>query len=330
VMAFFLSGMPRAVATCGTALADEHFRMLKNFTRNIVLAYDADAAGQKAAEKFYEWETRFEIRLNVAALPAGRDPADVWRDDPSLLTRAVEEAKPFLQFRLERMLATAETTTIEGKARAAEQAMVMINEHPNEIVRGQYITLVAVQLGLDAAQLVALAERGARRPRSDDRERGEPAAAPQARRPRVDPRELAALRVAIHEPALVSDRLHAPLFVDPVARCAFDALASAETLHDAIASATTDDARDLLERLAVEEPAWGDDPAAHATEVIVALVESAATRRHRELVAAGDMRASDVKRLLSDLAAARSAANWVIANQSADQLLPWLADPLEV
>src|SRR5262249_49648785 len=51
VMAFALAGVPWAVATCGTALADEHFQMLKNLARRVTLAYDADAAGQGAAER---------------------------------------------------------------------------------------------------------------------------------------------------------------------------------------------------------------------------------------------------------------------------------------
>src|SRR5439155_20235621 len=74
VIGLFQVGLPRAVATCGTALADEHFRILKNFARRVVLAYDADAAGQAAAERFYEWEQRYEIDLAVAALPARSDP----------------------------------------------------------------------------------------------------------------------------------------------------------------------------------------------------------------------------------------------------------------
>ena len=84
-MAFALAGAPNAVATCGTALADDHFQILKNLARKVVLAYDSDAAGQGAAEKWYEWEQRYDIQLEVADLPAGRDPADVWRDDPQLL-----------------------------------------------------------------------------------------------------------------------------------------------------------------------------------------------------------------------------------------------------
>jgi len=110
--------MPRAVATCGTALADEHFRMLKNFARRIVLAYDADTAGQAAAERFYEWERRYEVDLAVAALPPGSDPGDVARRDPAALREAVANAQPFLAFRLERVLGAADLGGPEGRARA--------------------------------------------------------------------------------------------------------------------------------------------------------------------------------------------------------------------
>ena len=120
VMAFALAGAPNAVATCGTALADDHFQILKNLARKVVLAYDSDAAGQGAAEKWYGWEQHYEIQLQVADLPAGRDPADVWHDDPQQLLHALERATPFLQFRLDRVLQAADLATLEGRARAAE------------------------------------------------------------------------------------------------------------------------------------------------------------------------------------------------------------------
>ena len=83
VMAFMLAGVPNVVATCGTALADEHFMLLKNLARRITLAYDADAAGQAAADRCYQWEQRFEVEFRVADSRPGNDPADVWRDDPA-------------------------------------------------------------------------------------------------------------------------------------------------------------------------------------------------------------------------------------------------------
>ena len=139
VIGFHRVGLNRAVATCGTALADEHFKMLKNFARRIVLAYDADAAGQNAAEKFYEWEKRYEIDLRVVALPAGADPGDLARTDPERLRVAVAEARPFLAFRLDRELAKADLRAPEGRGRAFELAADLIREHPSPFVREQYL-----------------------------------------------------------------------------------------------------------------------------------------------------------------------------------------------
>ncbi len=158
VIGFHRAGMPRAVATCGTALADDHFRMLKNFARRIVLAYDADNAGQSAAAKFYTWERTFEIDLFVVALPPGADPADLARNDPDALAGAVKNARPFLQFRIERLLATGNLKTPEGRARAFEQAALMILEHPNALVREQYLRQVAGQCQISEDAMAATLE----------------------------------------------------------------------------------------------------------------------------------------------------------------------------
>ena len=117
------AGIGEAVATCGTALAEGHIRLLTNFATRIVLAYDADAAGQAAAERCYEWERRFEVDIRVAVLPAGADPADLAQQDPDALTTAVAEAQPYLGFRLDRLFGRADLRTPEGRARAAAEAM---------------------------------------------------------------------------------------------------------------------------------------------------------------------------------------------------------------
>ena len=148
VMAFALAGVPNVVATCGTAFADDHFLTLKNLARKVVLAYDADNAGQAAAERCYQWEQRYEVQFQVADLEAGRDPADVWRDDPQALVSAVKGATPFLEFRIERLLAAADLSTFEGRAQARERAVAMIVEHPNELVRDQYVMRLADRLDI--------------------------------------------------------------------------------------------------------------------------------------------------------------------------------------
>ena len=134
VMAFHLAGVTNAVATCGTALADEHFVALKNLARKITLAYDADAAGQAAAERCYQWEQRFEVSVPGRRSSGGPRPR---RSRGTTIragsTKAVEGATPFLQFRLDRALAGADLSTIEGKARAANAAIAIIAEHPERL-----------------------------------------------------------------------------------------------------------------------------------------------------------------------------------------------------
>ena len=87
VIGCFQAGVPWAVATCGTALAEEHFTLLRNFAKRIVLAYDADAAGQSATSRVYEWERKHEVDVVVAAMPGGSDPGDLARTDPAALAR---------------------------------------------------------------------------------------------------------------------------------------------------------------------------------------------------------------------------------------------------
>lgn len=153
VIGFFRAGIPRAVATCGTALTEDHIRQLKRFTNRIVLAYDADEAGQAAAERVYEWEQRHEISLSVLELPAGSDPDEMSRSDPAGLAAAVATARPFLGFRIGRILAAADMGSPEGRARAAQLALLAVGEHPAELVRDQYVMEIADRCQIEPDRL---------------------------------------------------------------------------------------------------------------------------------------------------------------------------------
>ena len=182
VIGFHRAGLARAVATCGTALADEHFRTLKNFARRIVLAYDADNAGQSAAEKFYAWEKTYEIDIYVVSLPEGADPADLARSDPQLLTDAVTNARPFLAFRIERVLAAANLRTPEGRARAFETAAEAVMAHPNALVREQYLKEIAGRCQISEEAMARVLAAGPRPGRAPGGGRGRPSAGSQTER----------------------------------------------------------------------------------------------------------------------------------------------------
>ncbi|MEO5724148.1 MAG: DNA primase, partial [Ilumatobacteraceae bacterium] len=162
VIGFHSAGVRRAVATCGTALTEDHVRLLKRFASKVVLAFDADAAGQGAAAKFYEWEERHQVRVSVARFPKGKDPGELSVSDPDALGAAIDEALPFLGFRVQRVLGGQALHSPEDRARVAERAMAVINEHPDVNVRRLYAAQVATHVGLSAGDLVAATERRVR------------------------------------------------------------------------------------------------------------------------------------------------------------------------
>ncbi|MGH9032429.1 MAG: DNA primase [Acidimicrobiia bacterium] len=319
VMAFALAGAANAVATCGTALADDHVQVLKNLARKVTLAYDADAAGRGAAERWYQWEQAYEIEVRVAALPAGRDPADVWRDDAGALLKALDGATRFLQFRIDQVLATADRATPEGRARAAELLVPVLREHPSELVREGYIQSVAGTLGIDHAWFKEAILRGAHRRPARVEQDAQPS------RRRVDRRELDALRWSIHEPQLVADWLEPALFADPDARAACDLLMSSSTFREAL-DASDGSVRDLLERLAVEDATVDGDPTTLRARLLVNMATPAGDRMLASLIEGGDERASEVKSLLDGVAHERDAGEWDSAQQAAKQLVGWIVD----
>ena len=306
VIGFHRAGVPRAVATCGTALTEEHVRLLTRFAKRVVLAFDADAAGQAAADRFYEWEAKYQMSVSVLQLPRGADPADMARTDPEGLRNAVEHALPFLGFRLQRILRATPVTTPESRARVAEQAMAVVNEHPNPNVRTIYAGEVAAHCGLPVAELVKMAQRRSSTVRVE------------ATRPAVQRKENAevvALACLAHRWNEIAELLVEPLFTDPVNLAAFRALAETGDVNKAIEVADPE-ARELLEEIAVKD--IEADPVAEAHNLI-----NAATRR---LIS--DIRKDGKLAHAADLGEAKRRAEMLDdpqrGSESADWLLTWL------
>ncbi|MFK8022895.1 MAG: DNA primase [Ilumatobacter sp.] len=309
VIGFHRSGVARAVATCGTALTEEHVRLLKRYASRVVLAFDADAAGQGAAERFYEWEQKHQVEVSVARLPAGKDPGDLAGSNPEALAASVDDSTPFLGFRLARTLGARRLDSPEQRARAAEEAMAVVNEHPNQSVRTLYAGEIAAQVGLPVSDLVRLAERGTRRPHVEVRST--------ARSGPMENAEFAALVLLVQQWDSIAEWLIEALFDDDANRMAFLALAEAGDVHAALENAAPD-AREVLERAAVADLAL--DPTVEAQSLI-----AAATRR--ELRHRSDL--VDPAALEEDRAAkldlmALAEADGARALAAAESLLGWL------
>jgi DNA primase len=301
VIGFHVAGVPRAVATCGTALTEDHVKLLTRFAKRVVLAFDADAAGQSAAERFHAWEQRYGIDVVVAALPAGVDPGELAQRDPAALRKAVDDATPFLAFRLDRLFGAASLSTAEGRARAAQAAVGVIDGHPDALVREQYLMSVAARCRLDVEALRALPQsvraepttnraaprRGAKRLPAQGSRHADPdtttqtgvrtlgAPAPTGRTgPHPDNQERVALRLAAENPQLVAEWFDPVLFNDPTYREAAGLLLRHGGI-EAAAQAADADVADILHRVAAEQ--FDVEP----QEVFLRLAREAAVRELR-------------------------------------------------
>jgi DNA primase len=308
VIGFYSAGVPRAVATCGTSLTEEHLKILGGFASRVVLAFDADSAGMAAAARIYEAERRHGFEVAVAALPPGTDPGELAQRDPEALAASIKAAVPYLAFRVDRAFASEDLHNPEGRARAAEAAIAAITEHPNPLVRDQYLATVSDRTRIELAQLRDLAVEVAAHPREaastagvrrepneppripppDDSGRGPlppPAGpggggnpGPARRNPRRAPlAERDALSLAVHKPAEMAPYLHETLFSDPRLRAAYLVLADASNLHAAI-DAAEQELGDMLRKIAV-----APEPSADAEDTVVSLCRHAADRAMRGL-----------------------------------------------
>lgn len=162
VIALHQAGIGTAVATCGTALGDGHLDLLRRFTDHVVLAFDADEAGAKAALRSDELESPFRLDLDVrvAVMPDGLDPADLYQQGrvEDLLT-AVKTARPLLEHLIRAEVRKHGFSTPEERARSVESAAPILSRVSTTSVRDHYMGLLAREAGVDRS-VVETALRG--------------------------------------------------------------------------------------------------------------------------------------------------------------------------
>ncbi len=177
VIAFHQADYPAAVAACGTALGKSHLELLGRFASTIVLAFDADSAGERAAVRGDELRisSNLDLDLRVAVMPPGRDPADLVRseDGPQRLREIVEASELMIEFHLRAIFKRYDLSDAASCARAVSEAAPLIALRPNEVERDEHARFVARHTGTEAAAVrkeinkeINRAARGSGRPRS--------------------------------------------------------------------------------------------------------------------------------------------------------------------
>ena len=182
VIAPHQAGFENVVSPMGTALTEDQLRLLKRFTRKIVLALDPDAAGQKAilhgldaarSAMDREGELRFDARgllrnearlqadLRVASLPDGLDPDEIVARDPEEWARLIEAAKPIVTHVMETLAEGQDLKDPKVKSGIAAQVVPLIEDLPNPVERDTYRQQLARFLRVDERSLIGRQAQGA-------------------------------------------------------------------------------------------------------------------------------------------------------------------------
>jgi DNA primase len=166
VLALHQAGVENAVGIMGTSFTDEQARELERTARTLVLALDADGAGQEAMLRAARVAEGRSMELRVVALPVGLDPADlVQGEGPEAVRARIARSVPFVEFHVDRVLARAEVGTAEGKDRALAELRPLLGPLPASVLRDELVRRVAGRLDLSdqlAASLIG--EAGPARP----------------------------------------------------------------------------------------------------------------------------------------------------------------------
>jgi DNA primase len=121
-IALHQAGMRNAVGLMGTALTGDQVGELSRMAQTVLLALDADSAGQEAMLRAAGLAAKRNLELRVVPLPAGADPADlIQREGPQAMTAIVERSVPFVRFRVERVLAGGDDSSPEGQDRMIDE-----------------------------------------------------------------------------------------------------------------------------------------------------------------------------------------------------------------
>ena len=141
------SGFQNTVALSGTALTDEQVLMLFRLSGNVVLAFDADRAGILSSGRSASLALARGMDVKVAALPKGKDPADLVREDPEAWRRAIRESEHIVDYYLD-VLAGAGHDLRTLRLKAREQVLPFIARIGNRIDQAHFISRVASRLNL--------------------------------------------------------------------------------------------------------------------------------------------------------------------------------------
>lgn len=153
VVGCWQAGIKHVVATSGTALTPEQVKLLKRYTPELRLAFDADLAGATASQRGIDLALQAELEVKVVTLSQGKDPDEAVKTNAEQFKQDVAQALPIGDYAFQSVLKKVDVKTREGKIQAAKLLLAAIAKLPNPIERDYYLKQLAKVLDVDEKSL---------------------------------------------------------------------------------------------------------------------------------------------------------------------------------
>ncbi|HMJ05413.1 MAG TPA: DNA primase [Chthoniobacterales bacterium] len=163
LITLFEAGITNVVAPQGTAFTEQQARILKRFVEQVVLCFDADAAGQKAAERSLESLLQNDLVVRIAEMPAGEDPDSiVRRRGKEEFEQRIAEARDFFDYWIEREAAATDLASMSAKMQLARKLADTVARVHDPIMRSEVASKVTARIGVTPGDFAALLKRPTR------------------------------------------------------------------------------------------------------------------------------------------------------------------------
>lgn len=146
VISSFQAGVSNVVAIKGSAVTEEHARLLRRFAERLVFALDSDVAGDAAARRGIEIADKSGFDMRVVTMPSGKDPDDAVREDPVAFKKAIKHAIPVYDYFINSACLRFDPTVSFGKKKITEELVPILSKIENPVVAGHYIRALSKKL----------------------------------------------------------------------------------------------------------------------------------------------------------------------------------------
>ena len=157
LISLFEAGITNVVAPQGTAFTENQARILKRFVDEVVLCFDSDAAGAKAAERSLDALLQNDLIVRVVELPVGEDPDSlVRREGKEKFENRVASAQDFFDYWIEREMEAVDVSSLGAKMQVARRLAETVSRVHDPLMRGEVVNRASARLGVSPADFGTL------------------------------------------------------------------------------------------------------------------------------------------------------------------------------